>query len=103
MSKKWKQVGSIREGKRCSECNTPLIENSEGKQCPKCKNTKGKLYIKIDDISTLEDGVTLQIEKPQDKIEKLNKLGHIKDEDVERRLESIPEWLKYEITQPPTD
>ena len=77
MAGKWKEIGSIR------------------------MSQKGKLYIKLDDVEGLENGIALQINKPEDKIRRLHELGYIKDEDLEKRLEQIPEWLKYEITMPP--
>lgn len=76
-SKKWTEIGSIR------------------------MSQKGKLYIKLDSVEGLEDGVALQIEKPEDKIKRLHELGYIKDEDLEKRLEQIPSWLKYQIVLPP--
>ena len=42
-------------------------------------------------------GVSLQIEKPQDKIKKLADLGYIEEDQVEKRLASIPDYIKYEI------
>ena len=83
--------------------------------------TKGKLYIKLhankekggkfnaQNLRELADalenagqnGVSLQIEKPADKVRKLASLGYIEEGDLEARLESIPDWLKYEITMPP--
>ena len=99
----WGQVGSIRK--------------SEDKD----DGTPGKLYIKFHQIKdkkgnytsknlreladALENsgqkGVSLQIEKPKDKILKLASLGYIDEDKVEERLESVPAWLKYEIVLPP--
>ena len=101
----WTQVGSIR-----------LSEDKDD-------GTPGKLYIKFHankeksgkysskNLRTLADalenagkgGISLQIEKPADKIKKLAALGHIDEDDIEGRLENIPAWLKYEITLPPQD
>lgn len=102
---KWTQVGSIR-----------LSESKDD-------GTPGKLYIKLHPIKgkdgkfsaknlreladALENadqkGISLQIEKPEDKIRKLASLGYIEEGDLESRLDSIPEWLKYEIVLPPQD
>lgn len=75
----WKQVGSVR------------------------MSQKGKLYIKLDDVSTFEDGMALQIEKPEDKLRRLHELGHLTDEQLEERLAKVPDFIRYEISQPPKD
>lgn len=75
--KQWKNVGSIRESK------------------------KGKLYIMLDDVSTLTDGIALQIEKPEVKLRRLHELGYLTDDQLEERLEKVPKFIKYEISQPP--
>lgn len=77
--KKWKQVGSIRQ------------------------NDKGRKYIKLDDVSGLKDGVALQMEKPEDKLQRLHELGHLTEEQLEYRLSKVPEWLLYELVLPPQD
>lgn len=105
MSKKeWTQVGTIRM--------------SEAKD----DGTPGKLYIKLhplkgkdgkysasnlrklaNALEEAENGVSLQIEKPQDKIRKLASLGYIDEDDLESRLDAVPDYIKYEITLPPQD
>ncbi len=78
----------------------------------KQKNKDGKYT--IDNIVALRDelskfidnsgsddfkyGVSLQIEKPQDKITRLASLGYIDENKIESRLASIPSFIKYEIT-----
>jgi hypothetical protein len=84
---------------------------------------KGKLYIKfhgnkdksgnfstsnLDLLSSAikdsgEKGISLQIEKPQDKIRRLASMGYIEESDIEARLDSIPNYIKYEITLPPQE
>jgi len=78
--KEWIEFGSIRLGK-------------DGKT----------LYLKIEKDISLKEGMNVQIEKPQDTINRLHELGFIKDEDLEKRLESIPEWKKYIVKLPPQD
>ena len=101
----WQQVGSIRMSQ----------DKDDG--------TPGKLYIKLhankgkdgkfssQNLRELADaleksgegGFSLQIEKTADKIRKLASLGYIEEDKLESRLDSIPDWLKYEITMPPQD
>ena len=45
-----------------------------------------------------KEGVALQIEKPQDKINRMHGLGFIDDDKLEGRLASIPDYIKYEVT-----
>ena len=99
----WTQVGTIR-----------LSDDKED-------GTPGKLYIKFHSNKEKEGGynhsnlkelanailesgsygITLQIEKPVDKLNRLNELGFIKDADHERRIEQVPDYIKYEISLPP--
>jgi len=44
-----------------------------------------------------EYGVSLMIEKPETEIRRLADLGYIEEEDVEKRIEQLPESLKYKI------
>lgn len=103
MAGKWHQVGTIRLSK------------------PKDDGTPGKLYIQFKGSTNKEGkvdtsglnalaealknpgqyGVSLQIEKPQDKVRKLAKLGYIEEDQLENRLNSIPDYIKYEIQLPP--
>ena len=75
--KKWSDIGSIREG------------------------NSGKLYIKLDKVDELYDGVALQIEKPEEEINRLYELGFVNDEQKEERLSKLPSWLKYKIKLAP--
>ena len=45
-----------------------------------------------------KNGLSLQIEKPQDKVNRLCELGYIEESDLEKRLDSIPDYIKYEIS-----
>jgi len=65
------------------------------------KSKKGNLYIKFEDVSTLNDGDTIMIEKPEVEINRLHELGYIKDEELEGRLENIPDFVKYNLNQGP--
>ena len=85
------------------------------------KSDEGKLYIKfhankekggnyssrnLNELAKAlegagQKGLSLQIEKPQDKIMRLAELGFIEEADVEKRLESIPDYIRYEISLPP--
>ena len=44
-----------------------------------------------------EQGIALQLEKPEDEILRLAELGYIKEDDVESRIEAIPEWIRQKI------
>lgn len=72
--KEWIQTGSIRLGKT------------------------GKLYLKIDTIKGLTDGCTLFINTPEENLERLHQNGAIDAEKLEKRIENVPDWLKYELT-----
>ena len=43
-------------------------------------------------------GAFINIAVPQDNIKRLYKLGYIKDEDLEGRLDKIPFYIKYELS-----
>ena len=98
MAKKaWLEVGSIRQ----AESGKLYIKfhgqnNKEGKFDSSCLKDLAEAI-----SGAGKDGIALQIEKPQDKIHRLNDLGFIDDDKVEGRLDSIPSWLKYSISLPP--
>ena len=100
----WTQVGSIRlseakDGKP-AKLYIKFHANKEKSGNYSSKNLK-ELSNAIQNAG--QNGISLQIEKPADKIKRLASLGYIDEDDLENRLESIPEWLKYEISLPPQD
>lgn len=50
-------------------------------------------YIK----SPTEFGISLQIEKPEVGLRRLNELGYISDENLVKRIEATPDFIKYNI------
>jgi hypothetical protein len=94
---KWTQVGSI----RLSKDNKLYIKFHANKEKDDSYSSANLKELAKALESAGQDGIALQIEKPADKINKLAGLGFIKEEDLEKRLAQIPEWLKYEITLPP--
>ena len=94
----WTQVGSIRKSEK-GKLYIKFHANKEGDSYS-AKNLK-ELSKAIGAAG--QKGLSLQIEKPQDKILRLAELGYIEESDIEKRLEQIPEYIKYEITLPPQD
>lgn len=92
----WTQVGTIRMGDKGLYIK---FHSNKGKDGKYSSANLGELADAIQ--SAGEKGLSLQIEKPQDKIRRLAELGYIEEDDLERRLESIPEYIKYEISLPP--
>ena len=104
----WTQVGTIRLSEEKRDEDGDLLK-------------AGKLYIKfhanqekdgsyshanLKELSSAitsagSYGISLQIEKPVDKLKRLNELGFIKDADLEKRIEQVPDYIKYEISLPP--
>lgn len=101
----WTQVGSIRMSEDKDD-GTPgkLYIKFHANKEKSGKYSSKNLRILADALENAgKNGISLQIEKPKDKIKKLAALGHIDEDDIEGRLDSIPDWLKYEITLPPQD
>ena len=48
-------------------------------------------------VNPEKNGLSLQIEKPQDEVRRLAELGYIEEEDLEKRLGNIPDYIKYNI------
>jgi len=101
----WTQVGTIR-------LSEPKDDGTPGKLYIKFHSNKGKdgkySSANLSELASAiesagDKGLSLQIEKPQDKVKKLASLGYIDEGDLEGRLESIPSYIKYEITLPPQD
>ena len=95
----WIQVGTIRKSEE-GKLYIKLHANQEKGGGYSSKNLK-ELAKAL--TSAGQKGISLQIEKPQDKIKRLAALGYIDDDALEGRLDSIPDWLKYEISLPPQD
>lgn len=92
----WTQVGTIRKGDKGLYIKFHSNKTKDGKY------SSANLKELAEAVANAgEKGLSLQIEKPQDKIRRLAELGYIEDEDLESRLESIPEYIKYEISLPP--
>lgn len=58
-------------------------------------------FLKINENVTLEKGQILNLEAPQDRIERLFKMGYLDEEKAEERLERIPETVKFDVILPP--
>lgn len=96
-SKAWTQVGTI----RMSEKEKLYIKfhgqkNKAGKYTNDCLE---ELASRLEDCG--KDGLALQIEKPVDKLNRLCELGYIEEDDLEGRIEAVPDYIKYEISLPP--
>ena len=94
----WTQVGSIRKSEK-GKLYIKFHANKEGDSYSS-KNLK-ELASAIENAG--QKGLSLQIEKPQDKIMRLAELGYIEEDKVEARLEQIPDYIRYEISLPPQD
>lgn len=93
----WTQVGTIRK----SDEGRLYIKFHANKE--KGGNYSAKNLKELADAiaSSGQKGLSLQIEKPQDKIMRLAELGFIDEDKIESRLEQIPDYIKYEISLPP--
>ncbi len=100
MAKKaWTQVGTIRQ----AESGKLYIKfhgqnDKDGQWSTKCLRTLADAL-----TESGKNGISLQIESPIDKLNRLNSLGFIEDKDLDGRIEAVPEYIKYEITLPPQD
>jgi len=95
--KPWKQVGTIRQSEEGK-----LYIKLHGSNNKEGKFDKSGLSDLIAALDSADDkGIALQIEKPQDKINRLCSLGFIEEGDLERRLNAVPAYIKYEISLPP--
>lgn len=97
--KEWTQVGTIRQaesGKLYIKFHGQNDKN--GNFSTKCLSVLAEALEKAG-----KKGLALQIEKPQDKIYRLNELGYIDDDQVEARIDAIPDYIRYEVTLAPQD
>lgn len=99
MALKYLQVGAIKENKAKTKLYINLNQstNNEGKYV---NDNLIELYEALGTFIENPDknGVSLQIEKPKDKIRKLCALGYIDEADLEKRLNQIPDYIHYEIS-----
>ncbi len=100
MAGKWTQVGTIRKSKEKGNLYIKFHANKEKSGKYSAKNLR-ELADALENAG--EDGLSLQIEKPKDKINRLCELGYIDEADLEARLEQVPDYIKYEISLPPQD
>lgn len=70
---KWNKVGSIRKSK------------------------KGSLYFMFDADVTVKKGSVLQIQNPRDGVAKRLAEGKMTEEEANKRLASIPEFIRQEV------
>ena len=75
--KKWLNIGSVR------------------------KSEKGGFYLKVDEDVTLKAGMSLQLEKPADAIDRLCDLGYIESDVAEERKAKVPDYIKFDVKLPP--
>lgn len=61
-------------------------------------NPKINLQINGNNISNTEGRVYLNVKKPHVKLDNLLKKGSIDQKEYNRRLENIPEYVKYEVS-----
>lgn len=70
------------------------------------KSKAGSLYIKVDDklegSVTLTKGMSLNLKDPRKENLELAERGFISMEEAESRNAKIPEYVKYNITLPPS-
>lgn len=58
----------------------------------------GSTYIKILEDVNLKQGMPVYKDTPQDKVKKLHELGYIEDDELEARLEKIPDYILQVLT-----
>lgn len=58
-------------------------------------------YVKIKENVTLSKGQILQLQNPRDKYTRLAKSGHITADEAQTRIESIPDYVMFDIVAPP--
>lgn len=96
--KAWTQVGTIRMGDKGLYIKFHANKEKDGNY------SSANLSTLAEAIQNAGDkGLSLQIETPQDKVTRLAALGFIDEDKVESRLESIPDFIRYEIALPPQD
>lgn len=93
----WTQVGTIRKSKKGS-----LYMKLDNK-IENLSKLKNAIESEIQSIVNGEEskGISLQIQKPSDKLDRLLDLGYIDQTEYDRRLGSIPEYIRQEVTLPP--
>lgn len=102
---KWSQVGGI--------WKTEKKDGTKGKmislQVPNIKGGKEGIQNLIGALEDLlESGdpkasIVLQMEKPADKLMRLQSLGYIEEDELEAKINNLPQKLMYELTLPPRD
>lgn len=95
----WTQVGTIRKGDK--GLYIKFHANKDQKSGKYSTKNLSELAEALE--SAGQKGLSLQIEKPEDKINRLCELGYIDEADLESRLEQVPDYIKYEISLPPQD
>lgn len=58
----------------------------------------GSTYIKVLEEVTLKPGMTIFKDTPQAKVQKLHELGYINEDELESRLEKIPDYILQILT-----
>ena len=101
----WTQVGTIRKSEDKDD-GTPgklyiKFHANKGKDGKYSSKNLRELASAIENAG--QNGISLQIEKPVDKLNRLCELGYIDEGDLETRIEQVPDYIKYEITMPPQD
>ena len=76
---KWQTVGSLRKGKN------------------------GKLYIKVTEGIVLKKDAVLQLRDPRQNIKDGIAAGRLTEEKGAKLLETLPEFVKYDVILPPQD
>ena len=98
MAVKFLDVGNIVTAKGSGKLYIKLnqVTNKEGKYVSDNLKELSKALINFIENPN-KDGLPLQFDTPQSEIRRLTELGYIKEEDVEKRLDSIPSYIKYKI------
>ena len=98
---KFTQVGTI----RLSQKNKLYINLNQGYDTKTKKKTTDNLVALhqalgavIENPEENEYGLSLQIQKPEEKLAKFVESGKMTEEEMEAALEKVPDYIKYEIT-----
>lgn len=76
--KKWAKVGTVRKSDKT-----------------------GDFYIKFEEDISLKKGAVLKLDDPKKTLDRLAKLGYIKEGELEAKKAALPAWLKFEVILPP--
>jgi hypothetical protein len=67
------------------------------------KSKEGKLYLKFDAGVSVAEGGVLSLQDPRKRLDSLVESGKMSEEKAEELKAKIPEYIRYEVFQPPSD